>query len=290
MNRTAPLAPVPPTRLAARLRRRCGALAASAAAGALLAATALPLRAEGGALRAGDIAPFEIVYDVGNNLITAGVASLTLRRADGHWTYTLSTKPTGVFKLTGKGRIRETSVFDLVPAGDGDEVELRPRSYSYRQDKESRREVDAAFDWDTRRLAWRRRGEADTLSFTEPVLDRLSVTLVVMNLLREGFERIELDVFDSGQIKSMSFDNEGVQTLDTKIGKIETIRVRGRNAAGSSRTTLTWFAPSLDYVPVRLEQHKRRELVARMNLLKLENRVTDLELVDPDALDAPVRK
>ena len=236
-----------------------------------------------------DIAPFEVVYDVGNNLITAGSARLSLARDGRDWVYSLATKPTGVFKLTGKGRIRETSVIRVVPTEDGaapdGPVRLQPQSYSYRQDDEKRRSVDAAFDWDARTLGWTYRGESAEGELTDPVLDRLSVTLAVMNLLRQGFEELELEVFDSGEIKTMSFVNEGVETLETKMGAVETVRVRGRNADGGSRSTRTWFAPSLDYVPVRIEQRKRDELVARMNLLKLRNRVTDIELVDPDSLD-----
>jgi len=238
---------------------------------------------------ASDIAPFEVVYDVGNNLITAGSARLSFAREGDDWVYSLATKPTGVFKLTGKGKIRETSVIRVVPSpddpADAGTVQLQPQSYSYRQDDEARRRVDATFDWDARTINWNYRGEETDERFADPMLDRLSVTLAVMNYLRQGFEELELQVFDSGRIKTMRFVNEGTETIDTKMGKVETIRVRGRNADNGSRSTRTWFAPSLDYVPVRLEQRKREELVARMNLLKLKNRVTDIELADPDLLD-----
>ena len=225
---------------------------------------------------ASDIAPFDVTYDVGNNLVTAGTAKLSFRRDGDAWVYTLSTRPTGVFKLTGKGRIRETSVIDVVRSGDT--VQLQPKTYTYRQDEERRRRVDAAFDWDARQLSWARREEAATETFEEPVLDRLSVTLAVMHALREGFEEIELAVFDKDEIKTMRFVNEGNETLETTMGRVETIRVRTENVAGSSRSTKTWFAPSLDYVPVRIEQHKRGELVARLSLTRLKNRITDLEL------------
>ena len=314
MNRSAHVPPVPPpeeaprpaprapraggrtppvtARAAARAVARAAVLGAFLLVGPAAALVPAALSAAEPALRAKDIAPFDVFYDVGNNLITAGSARLTLSRNGDDWFYTLSTKPTGVFKLTGKGRIRETSVLRIVPLDDAGEegaVRLEPRRYAYRQDGEARRAVDAVFDWDKRTLTWRYRGERGTEKLAdpsvEPVLDRLSVTLTVMNLLRRGFDEIELEVFDSGELKTMRFVNEGRETLDTEMGKVETIRVRGRNADGGSRSTKTWFAPSLDYVPVRLEQHKRDELVARMNLLKLRNRVTDIELVDPDSLD-----
>ena len=279
MNRTPRHAPAP-SGAVLRLTRRA---ALAPAVGALLVALGsvaapTPARAADGEIRAEDIAPFEVVYDVGNNLITAGIANLSLQRNGDRWVYSLATKPTGVFKLTGKGRIRETSVIDM--ARSDDMVELRPQSYSYRQDDERRRSVDAAFDWGARELTWSRRGEEITEPFADPVLDRLSVTLAVMNALRYDFETLELEVFDNGRLKTMRFVNEGTETLETRMGEVETIRVRGENAAGSSRSSMTWFAPSLDYVPVRIEQRKRGKLVARMSLVKLRNRVTDIEIGD----------
>ena len=275
----------PPAR---RVRRRAPPRpGARAVAATLLVALACSTGAVAQTILARDIAPFEAVYSVGNNVITAGSARLLLAREGDDWIYGLSTRPTGVFKLTGKGRIRETSIIDLVRSGES--VELQPKVYSYRQDDERRRSVDAAFDWDARTMSWSHRGEQATETLGGPVLDRLSVTLAAMHALRNGFETLELEIFDKDRFKTMRFTNEGREMLDTAMGKVETIRVRSESAEGSSRSTLTWFAPSLDYVPVRIEQRKRGELVARLTLTKLRNRVTDIELTDTAAADPPAR-
>jgi|GEM_PF-321251 len=214
--------------------------------------------------------PFEVVYDVGNNLISAGSANLSLKREGDEWIYNLSTRPTGVFKLTGKGKIQETSVFTVVKSANNN-MRVLPKRYSYRQDKESKRSVDAWFNWDSNELTYKRRGEEVTEEFSDPVLDRLSVTLKVMNELKyRPFEEAKLTVFDSGRIRQVLFVNQGEETVSTQIGEIETIRVRSENS-GSARHTVTWFAPSLGYVPVKIEQHKRGELVARLKLVKLRN-------------------
>lgn len=239
-------------------------------------------------IQRGDIAPFEVVYEVGNNLITAGKAILSLKQEDDHWVYSLSTRPRGIFKLTGKGKISEISTLKLVDIDDG--VQLQPMNYSYRQDDEKRRSVDAAFDWDARSLTFQKRGEEKTETFDEPVLDRLSVTLAIMNALRNGFDRLELQVFDNGQIKTVEFINEGTEVLKTRLGDIETIKVVNRKVGGSSRSTTTWFAPSLDYIPARIEQVKRDELVARLSLTKLANRVTTVDLPDTEETTEPVEE
>ncbi len=218
--------------------------------------------------QSGPLLPFEVVYDVGNNLINAGSAKLSLKREGDEWIYNLSTRPTGVFKLTGKGKIQETSVFTVVKSAD-DNMRVLPKRYSYRQDEEAKRSVDAWFNWDNNELTYKSRGEEGTESFSDPVLDRLSVTLKVMNELKHRpFEEAKLTVFDSGRIKQVLFINEGSETVSTNVGKIETIRVRSENT-GSVRHTVTWFAPDLDYIPVKIEQHKRGDLVARLTLVKL---------------------
>lgn len=224
----------------------------------------------------GDIAPFEVVYEVGNHLINAGTAKLSLTRDEDLWTYSLSTTPRGILKLAGKGQIDEQSTFRL--AREDGELLIEPQTYRFRQDDERRRQVDATFDWENKTITHSYRGKEQTESFDKPVIDRLSATLLMMNQLRRGFESAELEVFDTGRMKQVAFTNAGEETLDTPLGEIETIRVINSKIGDSSRQTTTWFAPSLDFIPIKIEQRKRGELVARLNLLRLENRVSDINL------------
>lgn len=227
-------------------------------------------------VKPGDVEPFEIVYEIGNHLINAGTARLSLTRDGELWTYSLVTKPRGIIKLAGKGKINEVSTI-VLQESDG-KLQIQPQTYQYRQDEERRREVDATFDWSNGSVVHVYRGVVTTETFETPVIDRLSSTLLMMNALRNGFESVEIQVFDTGRIKGVTFTNDGKETLDTPLGDIETIRVTNKNTSGGSRETTTWFAPSLDYVPVKIEHRKRGELVARLNLQKLNNRVTDIEL------------
>lgn len=221
-----------------------------------------------------EFAPFEVEYEVGNNHINAGAAVLQLANDGKEWVYSLSTRPTGVFKLTGKGNIQEISVFTVSSSTDA--LELAPQRYTYRQDKETRRSVDAWFKPNKNQLTYRRRGEETTESVTGQLYDRLSVTLAVIDALqRKGFDQTQMQVFDNGRVKDMLFENEGVELVKTRMGKLETIRVRSSAVGGGTRHTTTWFAPELGYVPVKIEQFKRNKLVARLTLSKLRNRITD---------------
>lgn len=211
------------------------------------------------------IAPFHVEYIVGNNLINAGVAKLSLKGDGDEWVYSLITEPSGIFRLTGKGRIQEVSVINVT------QDQLIPQSYSYKQaGDEKRRNVDAQFNWQDQELTIKRKGEEETENLTDPILDRLSVTLTIMDLVRKGFSSAELQVLDAGKIKTMDFINAGTETLKTKLGTFDTVVVR-RIREGSTRETVTWFAPELNYVPVQIEQLKRGELVARLKINKLKD-------------------
>ncbi|MBX2825321.1 MAG: DUF3108 domain-containing protein [Gammaproteobacteria bacterium] len=218
-----------------------------------------------------EFTPFEIEYEVGNNLINAGSARLSLVRKGDEWIYSLTTKPSGIFKLTGKGKIQEISVIHA-----SDDSASLPQRYTYRQDEEERRSVDAWFNWDDNEIKYKKRGEEVIEAFNDPILDRLSVTLAIMEQLRTGFDRAELEVFDNGRIKSVVFENEKTEMADTRLGKTEVIRVRSyKKGENRSRETVTWFAPAFGYVPVKIEQHKRGKLVARLTLTKLKNAATE---------------
>ena len=223
-----------------------------------------------------DLSVFEVEFEVGNNLITAGTATLLLEKKNELWHYSLTTKPRGVFKLAGKGNISEFSTFKVATVNGSDE--LQPQNYQFRQDNERRREVDASFDWTNRTIDHTYRGKDVTEPFTDPVLDRLTVTLLIMNTLRHDFQRTELPIFDTGRIKAVEFSNTGPETLKTRLGNIETVRVVNRSATGGSRETTTWFAPSLDYLPVKIEHRKRGELVARLSLIRMKNDDNDIQL------------
>jgi len=244
----------------------------------LVAIALLPFMANASAqsIRPGDLSEFEVVFEVGNNLVTAGSATLLLEKKGALWNYSLNTKPRGLFRMTGKGRITESSTFTVKETEDS--LMLQPQTYLYRQDNERRRAVDASFDWRNNSVYHVYRGNKVTDTFEEPLLDRLTVTLLMMNSLRNGSDPFELPVFDTGRIKIVEFLPGESEELNTRLGKLDTIPVINRNASGGSRETTTWFAPALDYLPVKIEHRKRGDLVARLSLVKVTSKASEIDM------------
>ena len=241
----------------------------------LLAAIGLcwPLLLPAAELRASNLQPFEISYDVGNDFVRAGRAYVSLTPGNQRWTYSLKTKPSGVFKLTGKGRIEEETILEETP--EADSWLLQPTRYRYRQDGEAKRNVDALFNWKTDTIDYQRGALVGQQPLENDTLDRFSVTLVVIDRLKSGFDTLDWRIFDDGETRTVRFTREGTETIDTELGALETIRVRRTNPGGSTRETLTWFAPGLDYLPVRIEQLRKGELVARMTVTHLHRPASD---------------
>lgn len=209
---------------------------------------------------------FVLEYVVGNDSVTAGTASLSLSKYDDIWTYSLRTRPTGFFKLLGRGTVDESSTFRYT-----DEKQMRLLNYTFRQDGDSRRSVDANFNCEKNILVSIYRGVSEVHNIDCDVKDRLIVTLDIIRLLKNGLSKTKLPVYGRGAINTYTFTVVGKEKLDTKFGMLETLKVLSEaDNNAKNRVTATWFAPALDYFPVLIEQHKNGELVARMQLSKME--------------------
>lgn len=213
------------------------------------------------------LVPFEAQYTVGNDVINvAGRANIELVQSgsENEWSYSLNTQPAGLFKLTGKGRVQESATFEIVD--ENNTSTLRPKRYKFRQDNEHRRSIDATFIWEQRQLYFNRGDDNDTSDLALNTLDRMTMTVVMMSNLTTDLTSTTMEIFDGGRLKQVRLVNEGTDELKTVLGTVEAVRVRSRSSAGSTRETITWFAPSLNNIPVRIEQLKNGELVARLSI------------------------
>ena len=212
------------------------------------------------------LVPFTASYSVGNNTVIAGQAEIELRQTESgsEWHYALSTRPTGLFRLAGRGRVQESATFEIV--NENNRSILKPKSYKFRQDNELKRAIDATFIWDQKQLYFKRGDENAAADLNTNTLDRLTMTVAMMSILNPEFSTINMPIFDGGRLKEVQLVNEGIETIKTALGDVETVRVRTGNVAGSKRETITWFAPSMNNLPVRIEQLKEGGLVARLSV------------------------
>lgn len=191
--------------------------------------------------------PYRADYEVLRNGAPLGTAEVVLEAAgDGSWRYVNRTRGTrGLAGLAG-AEILEQSHFRL------EDGQPRLIDYRYRQDiawrskERSLAIVDGGAAIDSRDGERRYR-----LPFDAAAMDRQTVVLAIGADLARGAEALAYRVADRDEVEEQRYRRAGEETLDTARGPIAAVKVeRLRERPG--RSTTSWFAPSLGWLPVRI--------------------------------------
>jgi hypothetical protein len=183
--------------------------------------------------------------------ITAGYTTLELTRtAPNTYTYKSSNVARGIFKLAFPDVISQTSTFAVVNG------EVQPATYHADDGApDSDKAVTLRFDWKTRRVTGIAEKKPVDLPLQSGTQDTLSVQIELMNEVAAGRSPQSFWLIDNDEIKEYKYTREGTETLDTPLGKLETVRYRSEHA-GSDRVTRLWLASSLGYLPIRAERSR----------------------------------
>jgi hypothetical protein len=199
--------------------------------------------------------PFTIHYEVRHNTMLLARMERTLRRGDnGTFVYESKSTPAGILSAMFRDHIIERSVWELV------EDRPRPLRYQYHHTgRKDERHVVLDFDWDKGSVTntinedpWNMKIPADTQ-------DKLLYQYTMMLDMREGEKGLEYNVADGGELKVYQFDVVGREELRTPVGRLKTVKLQRIHG---ERKTVVWCAVDLGYLPVRLEQHRDRRMVA----------------------------
>ncbi len=206
------------------------------------------------------LAPFEARYEVSNGTMTVGTATFSLARDSGMWRYRTDLEARGLFSMFVDEPMRETTW--LRPHEGG----LRPLIYRHREGDELRRVV---FDWTAGRARVHEDGETRAIELEPGSQDQLSAILSVMIALAGGQRSVAFPgITDDGDAEALRFEARGEEAVDVTSGSYETVRVERRH--DDDRVTITWLAPALRWLPVRVEQREAGDLIARLELAQLD--------------------
>jgi hypothetical protein len=141
----------------------------------------------------------------------------------------------------------ETSFFSV------ENAQLQPHTYSYsRSGTGSNKSTKIQFDAEKSKITINQAQPVDWLGQLDNQLYRLDVQLK----LASGKREFEYDIVNNrGQLRHYELKVVGREQLDLPFGMIEGIKVKIiRN--NSSRETIAWFSPQLNYQLVKLKQFK----------------------------------
>ena len=234
-----------PTRRFDEYLRRC------APAGLAICAAALLPGSAGAAADAAGPADFAAKFAIEWHGITAGYTTLELSHsAPDTYTYKSRNMARGVFRLAFPDVISQTSTFSIVNG------EVQPSSYHADDGvADSDKAVTLQFDWQTRRVTGVAAKKPVDIALQSGTQDSLSVQIELMREVAAGRSPKSFWLIDDDEMKEYKYTREGTETLDTALGKLDTVRYRSEHA-GSDRVTRLWLAASLGYLPIRAERSR----------------------------------
>jgi hypothetical protein len=130
-------------------------------------------------------------------------------------------------------------------------------------------DADVSFDWSADRATGVYEGTPVDLPLKPGIQDDLSVQIAMMVELLHGRTPEHLWMIDRNSAREYRYRREGTQTIDTPLGRIDTI-VYSSQHPGSPRVTRFWCAPSAGYLPMRVEQKRIDSIEWSMEIRSLK--------------------
>jgi hypothetical protein len=210
------------------------------------------------------LTPFEASYSWAWHGASVAVSTLKLeQRPDETWLYSSHSEPRGLGFLYPM-RPKLESVMRI--AGDG----IQPLHYRANDGTSgNERGADVTFDWDAAHASGTYENVKVDLPLKPGVQDDLSIQIALIYALRQGRVPPNLSMIDKNSIRDYSYRQEGVATITTRLGSIETV-IYASHHEGAPRTTRFWCAPSKGFVPLRVEQKRLDEVEWTMEIETLK--------------------
>jgi hypothetical protein len=201
-----------------------------------------------GTASAGEIKPFQASYSWSWKGATVALSTLKLEHADAdRWIYSSSSEPRGLGHLYPM-RPRLRSALRITEDG------VQPLSFKAEGGGDSH-DADVKFDWSAGRATGVYEGSVVDLPLKPGIQDDLSVQIAMMVELLHGRTPEHLSMIDKNSSREYRYQREGAESLSTPLGQIDTI-IYSSQHPGSPRVTRFWCAPSLGYLPMRVEQKR----------------------------------
>ncbi len=215
---------------------------------------------------AAELNPFKAIYDLTYGGVTAGEAVYELTiDSEGNVLYHARVEPRGIAAFFTSDIVSEQSRLRLEDDGS-----LTAISYEYLQDRNGKsvERKDIEFDWESGQALTRVDGDQRRVDIERGVVDRMSLQLKLMMDRLSGNEDNVLvyQVIEDHELREYRFEVKGRSRISTAAGDYDTVRLERRHG---SRTTVFWSAPSLGYLPVRVEQRRDSYPTSRMDLSRV---------------------
>ena len=211
-----------------------------------------------------ELKPFEATYDWIWHGMNVAVSTLWLEHQDGdHWVYRSKSEPRGIGRVFSE-RPTQVSVMEVADSG------VRPLSYKADAGNSStKRNADVQFDWENNHVSGAYEDAKVDMPTTPGIQDDLSVQIALMVELLRGHTPEKFSLINGNSVREYRYTREGEETLTTPVGTIRTVVYRSEKQY-SPRVNRFWCAPSLGYIPLRVQQTNDGKVEWAMEVQKVK--------------------
>jgi Protein of unknown function (DUF3108) len=202
---------------------------------------------------ADELKPFEASYDWIWHGMAVAVSTLRLEQEGDKWTYRSKSEPRGIGRMFSERPIQE-SVMEITGA------EVHPLSYKADDGTSStKRDANVQFDWQSNRITGVYEDTQIDMPIPQGIQDDLSVQIALMVQLLAGHTPTKFSLLSGNAVREYRYSREGEETLTTPVGTIQTVIYRSEKQY-SPRVTRFWCAPSLGFIPLRVQQKRNNDV------------------------------
>jgi hypothetical protein len=216
---------------------------------------ALLLACVAGAVHAEGLRAHQATYHTTFKGLSAGDLQLTLKpdqQAD-HWTYETRAFPSLLASFVISGNSIERSAFTLTPTG------VEPRRYQLSDGSgKPEKETDLTYDPVQGKVRGVVEGKPLDMALEPGTQDATSIRAALIADLSAGREPHDYAMLDGREVKHYVYSKVGTARIATAVGAVDTVIYRSdrKGSDGRGRIWQYWYAPSLGYLPVRIEQRE----------------------------------
>lgn len=184
--------------------------------------------------------PFQANYQFSYNGKNMGSATRTLSKSGNNWTYVFAAKAGGIASAT------ETSRFTFNNGKIGSSSFSRSSKILVHNNT-----MSINFNPSSKTINTRKDDEKRSFAWRADVLDELNAELQIREDLKNGGLKSNYYLADAKEVEGHKFVRQGSETVSTKYGSFNTIKVVMKHSK-PGRETIFWLAPKLDYLPVKV--------------------------------------
>jgi hypothetical protein len=212
---------------------------------------------------ADELRPFEASYNWIWHGMTVAVSTLHLERQDDTWRYKSKSEPRGIGRVFAE-RPTQESVLKITDEG------VQPLSYKADDGTSStKRDANVTFDWEKKRATGVYEDAKVDMPIAPGIQDDLSVQIALMVELLRGHTPETFSLINGNSVREYHYQREGEEELKTPLGTVAAI-IYSAHKQYSPRITRFWCAPSLGYMPLRVQQKRDDNVEWTMQVEKLK--------------------